>query len=149
MTEKRANDVYNTILKTVAIPLLTDQSTYSNDLERVGKMFLGNQFVGVFPADKIPTLANGEYTIVNLDKTGQAGSHWVSLAKHNGKITVYDSFGRDHKKIIPLVITSGNGTVIDTDRDAEQTINEYNCGARCFSWILLHKYWGPDMAQLI
>lgn len=149
MSEKRAVAIYNAILNSVAEPLLTDQSTYSTDLERVGRLLVGSKFVGVFAADKIPSLSNGEYAIVNLDKTGQAGSHWVALARNGNDTLMYDSFGRHHKKILPMVATSGNGSIINTDKDAEQHISEYNCGARCMAWILLHKHWGPKLAKLI
>jgi len=149
MSEKRAVAIYKSLLKNIAEPILTDQSTYSTDLTRVGKQLLGDDFVGVFAADKIPSMSNGRYAIVNLDKTGQAGSHWVALAKSNNNTLMYDSFGRKNIKILPSAITSGNGKIIDTDKDAEQRISEYNCGARVIAWLLLHKYWGPKMAKLI
>jgi Ulp1 family protease len=62
--------------------------------------------------------------------------HWIALVKdvHNDRCLVYDSFGRTHTKIIPNLRFSGNGRVVDTDRDPEQHPKETNCGQRCLEF---------------
>ena len=152
MTEVKAEQLYNDTLKNIIYPLTGNKSTYMNDLDRVGRKLLGVKFKGVFPSDKIPKLNDLKpYCILNLDKSTESGSHWVSVAKIHGKdkSITYDSFGRSNKKIIPSLSKSGNGTIIDTDRDVEQKIEETDCGARSLAWLdVLDKY-GVDVAKLI
>jgi hypothetical protein len=153
MNEAKAEQLYKDTLKNVIYPLTGNKSTYMNDLDRVGRKLLGIKFRGVFPSDKIPKLNDLKpYCILNLDKSTQSGSHWIALAKILGKdesSVVYDSFGRSNKKIIPALLNSKNGTIIDTDRDAEQKIEETDCGARCLSWLVVLDKYGVDVARMI
>lgn len=147
-----AETLYKKILKDVVEPLTGDKTTYLQELNGVGKKLLGVKFKGVFPSDKIPKLHDlSPYCILNLDKSTESGSHWVALAKHIGTndSILYDSFGRDNKKIIPALQYSGNGRIIDTDRDAEQKITEENCGARALSWLIFFDKYGAKNAMLI
>ena len=145
-----AEKLYNTILKSIVEPIVGNRTTYSSALHKAGRELLGNKFVGVFPSDRIPKLTKtSPYCILNLDSSDGPGSHWIALAYSGDKSMVYDSFGRKHIKIIPTLKSSGNGVVIDTDRDPEQDIAETNCGARSISWLLLYDTYGPGMAKLI
>lgn len=149
MTEKQAHKLYNEILSRVE-ELVGNKTTYLQDLENQGKKLLGVKFYGVYPSDKIPRLnCIKKYAILNLDKSTEAGSHWVAIAKDGETTLLYDSFGRCHKKIIPALSKSGNGKIINTDRDAEQHILETNCGARCLSFLILMDYAGSEIAKLI
>lgn len=146
--ETYANLIYNIILKDIVEPLIGDKTTYMNDLEKIGKKMLGQKFIGVYPSDKIPTLKNNEYAILNLDKSNESGSHWTAIAKKANKTHFYDSFGRKDN-IIKSLKKSGNGKIINTDNDAEQKIEELNCGARSIAWILFFDKWGSKYADLI
>jgi len=145
-----ANQLYNSILKQVVEPITGDQSTYLNELSAVGRKLLGIHWKGVYPSDKIPKL-NGikKYSILNLDRTGEPGSHWIAIAKEGKKTWVYDSFGRSHAKIIKNLQYSGNGRIVNTQLDAEQDVLESNCGARCLSYLVLHHGWGSKYSRLI
>jgi hypothetical protein len=148
--EKHAERIYNVIFKKIIIPLTGDKTTYLDELEGVGHKLLGVKFAGVFPADKIPKLNDlKKYAILNLDTSKEPGSHWVAIAKNGDDTYIYDSFGRSHTKIIKRLSYSGNGRIIDTDRDVEQDIKETNCGARCLAWLVLCDKWGADVAKLI
>jgi hypothetical protein len=151
MTEKESVDFYNQYLKQV-YTLLGNKSTYLSELEGVGRKLLKVKFKGVFPSDKIPKLNDlSPYCILNLDKSTQSGSHWISLAKfpNSSDSLVYDSFGRDFKEIIPALNYTGNGRIINTDRDPEQKIQETDCGARCIAWLMVFDRHGADMAKMI
>ena len=92
------------------------------------------------------------YCIVNVDKSDMPGSHWMAIAKdtEGGKGAIlYDSFGRKNSKIIPSLQFSGNGGIIDCDRDAEQKISEDNCGARSIAWLIMYDTFGRDASLLI
>ena len=146
----RVDNINNHILNNIIIPLVGNKTTYQNELDKIGKLLLNNKFSGVYASDNIPKLdSNKKYAILNLDKSNEAGSHWVAVAKHNNNLYIYDSFGRPHTKIIPSLSKSGNGKILNTELDKEQEEIETNCGARCLSWLLLFDNWGHKMAQLL
>ena len=127
-----------------------DKTTYLKELEGAGKKLLGVKFKGVYPSDKIPKLNDlSPYCILNLDSNKEPGSHWVSLAKNGKDSILYDSFGRRNTEIIPDLKFSGNGRIIDTDRDSEQKIQETNCGARCLAWLWIFDKYGANTAKMI
>lgn len=147
---KRATRIYNKVLKTVVEPLTGVDTTYSDELNKVAKICLGSKFYGIYASDKIPVLTEEKpYAILNLDKTGLPGSHWISIAKHGKNTYCYDSFGRSASKIIPSLINSGNGKIINTELDAEQHDKEDNCGARCIAFLIVYDQWGAEMARWI
>ena len=153
MNEAKAEKLYEDTLKNIIYPLTGNKSTYMNDLDRVGRKLLGVKFKGVYASDKIPKLNDLKpYCILNLDKSTQSGSHWVSVAKIHGKDSciVYDSFGRSAKNIIPAVLNSGNGRIINSDlSDSEQKIEQTDCGARSLSFFVVLDKYGVDVAKLI
>ena len=130
-----------------------DKTTFLTQLKKTGSQILGDKFKGVYPSDKIPKLTTkNPYCILNLDKSNESGSHWISLVKLSGTPSgclVYDSFGRNNTHIIPSLSKSGNGLVIDTDKDSEQGILETNCGQRSLAFIIFFDKYGADDAMKI
>jgi hypothetical protein len=110
---------------------------------KIGKTLFKNQFIGVYPADKIPK--NDGYQIINLDNEGLPGSHWVGIFNKLGKQYVYDSFGRPTTEILPLM----HKEATDADYDPEQLSTQDDCGARSMAWLLLVKHWGIELALLV
>jgi hypothetical protein len=152
MKEKQAHALYNAILKKIIEPMVGNKSTFLIDLDRTGAQLFGVRFAGVFPSDKIPRLnAIKKYAILNLDKTGMPGSHWVAVAHDNStkQTVIYDSFGRSSSTIIPALHSSGNGRIISTDDDSEQHIKEENCGARSLAWLFFFDRYGKRNALKI
>jgi hypothetical protein len=148
-TEKEAEKKYNDILKNTVYPLTGNKTTYGNVLEEIAKKIFGKMFHGVYPSDQIPSLSlNKKYAILNLDSSDMGGSHWVAVARDKNDILIYDSFGRKAKKIIPS-LTNSTGKIINTDLDAEQKIEETDCGARCIAWLIFFHKYGRKNAILI
>src|SRR6056300_558843 len=115
--EKKAMKIYNSKLK-ILENLIGNDTTWLHELDKAGKKLFGTKFSGVYPSDKIPKLTKSKcYCILNLDKSGEPGSHWIALAKVKDKIMFYDSFGRKGEKLIPTLKLSGNGKIIDTQLD--------------------------------
>ena len=149
MNEKECMKKYNITLKHIE-KHLGKTTTYSDKLHAVDKKFLGVKFKGVYPSDKIPKLNDlSPYCIVNVDNSREAGSHWMSIVKSGNNCILYDSFGRRNTMIIPSLRFSGNGKIIDTDRDAEQKIKEENCGARAISFLVFYDKYGEKNAMKI
>lgn len=131
---------YESILKRI-IKKYGNNETYSDTLFMAGKSYFGNKFIGVFSSDKIPKLLKNQMAIINLDKSNNSGSHWVAIVKNSKKIYLYDSFGRKVHKILPSLLSSNNGVVIETEEDKEQEIDEENCGQRCLAFLkIFDKY---------
>jgi hypothetical protein len=143
MMDARINAINEQLVKLVEKHLKHDQSTFNTELHAKGLDYFGKKFAGVFAADQIPRLPFGHYAIANLDKSNQPGSHWIALARSPKHYIVYDSFGRNTKKILPTLTMSN----IQTDNDAEQSPTEDNCGQRCLAWLLLFDNWGQRMAM--
>ena len=137
--------LYSNILSTIIQPILGVSTTTSSQLDKVGRQFLP-QFKGSHAADQIPNLNNQQCTILNLDKLGSPGSHWIGVFKSNDLYHIYDSFGRSTRQIIPSL---DDLSVQDADYDAEQDINQNNCGQRCLAWLILASYWNIKTAMMV
>lgn len=144
-----ADQLYNQILKGIVAKHGNDV-TYSDFLMTEGRKRFGKKFAGVFPSDKVPKMKVGSYAIVNLDKSNEPGSHWVAVVKGSKKIYVYDSFGRASHQILRDSSIMGAGTTIsDTEHDAEQDVDEDNCGQRVLAWLELFNQHGWKVASNI
>ena len=139
--------IYNDILKKVERKMKSNTTTYSTDLDKIGKYYFGKHFIGCFASDEIPILNDVNcYCLVNQDKHNEPGSHWLALAYNKNKYYYYDSFGRNHKVILP---TLNHRLVMNTEDDVEQDVKEINCGQRAIAWlILLHSYGGEMSLKL-
>lgn len=148
MNEKQIESFYKRILKIIENKI-GNKTTFLSQLHHIGKSMFGKRFHGVYPSDKITILKSGQSCILNLDSSNQPGSHWIGLYKKGKKTYIYDSFGRNHTKIIYDLKFSGNGKIIDCDRDPEQKKSEYNCGQRCLAWLYCIYKKGIENAILI
>lgn len=149
IAEKDIIDYYEENLMNV-IDDLGNTTTYENQLNEYGRKLFGRRFLGVFSSDKLPRrLKSRQMYIANLDPSSQPGSHWVGAYKsgNNGKIYMYDSFGRSTSRIIPSANRRyGSGNVKDTQYDAEQKKRETNCGQRCLSALMLFDHIDPSIS---
>ena len=85
-------------------------------------------FRGVFLLDTLPKKPNKkECGIVNFDKSGGSGTHWVAWYK-NGKIKIYfDSYGVQP----PTEVINYLGKQISYNTDQVQPRGEVFCGHLC------------------
>ena len=137
--------LYETVLRDVTRPMVGDKTTSTPLLLNAGKMLFGNKFLGVFASDRIPRMdTRYPYAIINLDPSTQPGSHWIGLAYVNKKRTLmYDSFGRSPREILP------HRKLRSTQRDAEQSSKETDCGARVLAWLYVFDRAGEEAAMEI
>jgi hypothetical protein len=129
--------------------LLGNTTTYSNDLEKIGKQLFGNKFRGVFSSDTIPKMKDGDMAIVNVDTSDMPGSHWTSIVVQNGDTYFYDSFGRKAEKLIPSLLGLGKPIKEDKKGTAEQKVSQKDCGQRSLAWLLIYENYGPEKALQI
>ena len=72
-----------------------DQGLTNFQLEKLAKYLKINNFRGVFCRDTLPKVPNEkEAGIVNLNKSQEPGSHWISYYKDGSKRIYFDSFGQ-------------------------------------------------------
>lgn len=135
---KNVNQIINSLIG-------HDQTTYSDELNKLGKYLFKNKFKGVFSENNIPKLNRNQYCIVNIKN-----EHWLAMVNDNLKNTyVYDSFGRKSKKILPEALKSGNGIIYDTDYNPEQKYKEMDCGQKCLTFICLFDNYGKKITKFI
>ena len=147
--KQKAEELYLKYLKNIK-KIVGNKTTYSDQLHKVGKQLFGSKFLGVYTSDKIPNkIKRGHMAIINLDNSSETGSHWIGVCKDKkDNIWVYDSFGRSTHKIIPSIYGKGR-RIKTTERDAEQHINESNCGARCLAFLQVFHNHGSKYAKYI
>ena len=152
MNERQANQKYNVILRKVE-SMMGKNSTNSSQLTRVGKHFLGKEYVGTFAVDRTPILSHLKpFAIINLDRSHSKGTHWVAICysekqdQKKNKYVVFDSFGRKSTKILSSLYRFN---IVDTDYDIDQRESESNCGQRSMSWCIFYYLYGEDAALLI
>lgn len=129
-----------------------EDSTFQDELTKMGKMLFGHKYKGTYARDKVQVLNDSSpYCIINTHNSNQGGEHWVALAKYPGKnkYLFYDSFGRSYKKLMPELKGKGFNTIRDTDRDVEQDVEEFNCGQRCLSFLVVCDEFGMKEGEKI
>jgi hypothetical protein len=117
--------------------ILGTQATYASDLNEIGEKLFTHKWGGVFPKDA-EDIPFEKYCIINTHNASQPGEHWFAI----GEGLLYDSFGRDLRSMI-------GGQMNITEEDAEQSIEESNCGARCLAWLCVLDNYGPGVALTI
>lgn len=103
-----------------------------------------HNFRGVFARDELPPELEEGFYVVNFDKKGEPGSHWVCIEKEqDGSLTYFDSYGQkppffsDFKRLW--------GKKERVKRNTKQLQHNYSttCGQWCmyFIWRRCNK-WG-------
>ena len=55
--------------------------TNNIELNKLGKKLLGDKFLNVYMANKLPRMKNNEYCIINNKSSKSHGEHWLALIK--------------------------------------------------------------------
>ena len=108
--------------------ILPNKQLSNLELEDAAKRLKISFFRGVFLLDTLPKKPNNkECGIVNFDKSGGSGTHWVAWYK-NGKTKIYfDSYGVHP----PLEVIKYLGRPIYYNTDQLQPTGEVFCGHLC------------------
>lgn len=147
MSKKKAELLYDQILKQVTDEIGHNSTTYSSELNKVCKKHIGSKFKGVISRDQLndDIISDGETIIVNMDDSDKPGSHWCGVYCENNKCLFYDSFGRSNtKNIIGAGISKKK---YNTELDVEQHENEDNCGQRSCAFCIIADKHGWNMAK--
>lgn len=105
------------------------------DIENLCKDFNIPLF-GVFMRDTIPTdLPAKSFFVVNLNKSGEAGSHWCCAVRYNKNIFWFDSFGFPCPQDCINTFTKLKLKIWFSE-DIYQNINSVICGYYCIAFLL-------------
>lgn len=115
---------------------------------------LNNQFLGVFPVNKLPVVANFPASlIINLDPSYMPGSHWVAMWYALGGKTAeyFDSFGRRPAQG-PLCThlkhnLESSSHVLYNDKSVQNIFSDV-CGQYCL-YFLYKKARNKDMKDIM
>ena len=109
--------------------LLGKRTTYSSDIDRIGRQHFGPRWGGVLARDTLPPPGHMRAYVVNTDASTGRGVHWIAALDVNGQRHFNDPLGmagafqrRDLERLHP------NATWADLD--AEQETWEKDCGVR-------------------
>ena len=126
-------------------------------LDRVGRKLFGKKWLGIFASDvkanvfskNITTGLN--YSIINVDGSGEPGSHWLSVIfdTKSDLFYIWDSYARKSTKLIPKFAKMLGYRYIDINKKGDQGDEETNCGARSMAFILFVKKHGLKFAHHI
>ena len=95
--------------------------------------------------DTIPGKPNNrECGIVNLDKSGGPGTHWVAWYKNGGDKTYFDSYGIQPPKEVIKYLGKG----INYNTDQVQPRGEVFCGHLCL-YVLKELNEGRDFQSIL
>ena len=108
--------------------ILPNKPLSNFELEDAAKKLKIPYFRGVFLLDTLPKKPNKrECGIVNFDKSGGSGTHWVSWYK-NGKTKIFfDSYGVQP----PIEVINYLGKLIHYNTDQVQPVGQVFCGHLC------------------
>ena len=105
--------------------ILPNKPLNNFELEEASKKLKIKCFRGVYLLDTLPNKPNNkECGIVNFDKSGGSGTHWVAWYKNGRNKTYFDSYGiQPPKEVIKYL---GDGINYNTDQ--VQTRGQVFCG---------------------
>lgn len=115
--------------------------TNARQLTKVGTDLFGKDYLGTYPQDILPQrvklkMNTPAYYVINTDRSGRKGQHWLGVYWNGSKNFIYDSFGRPSAKLVPTFIKKIGYKFADADKDAEQKVKENSCGARAMAWLV-------------
>ncbi len=98
--------------------------------------FKGNKrYIGTRASDRLPKSIGKRSIVINFDKYGNPGTHWVCVYGNNPKWVYYfDSFGMDPPKSIYTFLKSGGRKVLMNDLQIQHKDSNM-CGYYCLDVI--------------
>jgi hypothetical protein len=131
-------EYYNSYLQIIKRELKDDITTGEQLYQICRELRL--PLTGIYASDeKQKHFRNNSCFIINTDRKGQAGIHWVAGVNYGGQTYLYNSFGRNI--YFPSL---KNRNITYTAPDKEQLEEQTDCGQRCISALLVFYHQGLD-----
>jgi len=122
----------------------------NQEVHEIGKEYLGDKFKGVFPSDKVPFQPG--YYILNVDKSGMPGSHWVGIIIKNKTMYVYDSYARKTNKLINHLYDKAKKLkykIVDVNKKSDQHPKSEICGPISLGFLATYDKFGMKGGKAI
>jgi hypothetical protein len=109
----------------------------SEELFRLGKLYIGKHFLNVYPLDELPPhLNNGESFIVNTHTHTLPGKHWIAVyATTFGETRVYDPLGVHYPSHLVNYLQA-RGKHVLYNREMHQHPSSNLCGIYCILFLI-------------
>ena len=122
----------------------------NQEVQKIGEEYLGNKFKGVYPSDRLEFKPG--YYIINVDKFGEMGSHWVGIIIKNKTMYVYDSYARKTNKLINHLYDKAKKLkykIVDINKKSDQHPKSEVCGGISISWLSTVDKYGMKAGKAI
>lgn len=134
-----------------------NHTTTNEELDDLGKKYLGDSYGGCLPADVFVDKMldfqdkNGTIYIVNDENRDENGGHWLTFIDDPEGLLAYDSYGQDIIDYNPLFekISFEQDRKDREQRFLDEKNPEYNCGPRALSAGIVYKNLGKDCFLMI
>ena len=152
MSKAKATTMYNQLIKALETHYNNEMKT-NIELVKIGKEVFEPLGDNVFRnADYDFEEMHGEYSIINTDNG--VGVHWTAVYQEHDKVYVFDTFGRDIKKLMPefakrAKVQGYNIITANKRYDHEQKATQNDCGLRSLAWLILAHSKSIRFASLI
>jgi hypothetical protein len=135
--------------KAILIRDLGKKALYDNQIDRVASALFGSKWGGCFPIDQVPIkpYKSTHYFVLNTATSNESGEHWIALVIDKSNAYIYDSFGRQSRNLVPLLVNILGKKRIsyrDSNHDAEQFGATQICGQLCLAWLMAFEQFGKD-----
>ena len=94
-------------------------------------------FKGVFARDSLPKNPEEGFYIMNFDKLGEPGSHWVCMQIGKSRNSYFDSYGKRPPKFVAVHFHRFLGNKKKIERNSKQLQSEFSttCGQWCMYFV--------------
>ena len=121
--------------------------TNNIQLDKLGSLLFGKQYLGTFSSDQFPKyIKNEKCFIMNNKSSKQKGEHFIAFFKRDNKLYGYDSFNRRVKSLSKYW---WNKHIVNANKDQEQSFKEKNRGSRSMAWLVSFSKWGTKIINII
>jgi hypothetical protein len=152
MSKARATMMYKKLVAALESHYGNETKT-NTDLINIGRAVFAPLGNNVFRnADYDFNRMEDTYSIINNDNG--VGEHWLAVYQERHSVYVFDTFGRDIKKLMPEFHARGKAqgySIVNANKhyDNEQEANQSDCGLRSLAWLILAKSKGIKTATLV
>ncbi len=150
---KEVDEVFNQNFYSL-VKKLGESTTNNVQLHKLGKKYFGDLWLGANSQDEVQLPKNKySFQIINTDISSNPGIHWIGLFTSPKMAYVYDSYGRNTEKLLPILCKQLKREKLkykESLRDAEQFgATSKICGQLSMAWLMVVFDYGIEAALLI
>ena len=143
--KQAASRCYSTIYKEIKKAKKQMQGLSAQKIQKI--LNCCKSFLGCFASDQLKTLSLSLFPctfIVNTDKTGMSGTHWICFRISKRKVEMFDSLGLVYANQLPLeILTFIQRFAVSRDIKFNKRLQPDSsvlCGFYCIFFIFLRQF---------